>query len=320
MTYNNGALMPSTEKRRRPKKRFKIFLLAASLLICVIILNRFFLVSTFSGLQVLTSREATQTTTLDGILIKDEKVVKSPSDGRLHLAVPDGMRLEMGGKAAEIITSVQDIGEVTYDIYTDSTGILCSHLDGYESVLSPQNIGVMEMPVIEKPADKPVSNGATVNKGQPLFKIIDNLSPVSVYVTIPKSELPGDYLEKRGPLKASWENLNFSITPGLLNDTGDNIVGFFQLSDFPESIIHLRKVKITVTTRALKGYLVPEKAIVYRDSEPGIYHVVKKKALWKPVEIEGELSGKVAVSGDGIEEGARFVSNPVLVREGWRVE
>jgi hypothetical protein len=178
----------------------------------------------------------------------------------------------------------------------------------------------MEMPVIEKPADKPLANGAIVDKGQPLFKIIDNLSPVSVYVTMPKSELPGSYLEKPGPLKASWENFSFKITPGVLNDTGDSIVGFYQLTGFPESIIHHRKVKITVTTMVLEGYLVPEKAIVYRDSKPGIYHVVKKKALWKPVEIEGELAGNVAVSGDGIEEGARFVSNPVLVREGWRVE
>ncbi|MFX4261443.1 HlyD family efflux transporter periplasmic adaptor subunit [Pelotomaculum propionicicum] len=311
--------MPSP-KRRRPKKYTKFFFLAASLLIFVIILSKLFLVSIFSVPQVLSSQEITQTTTLDGILIKDEKVVKSPSNGMLRLVVPDGRRLEMGGKAAEIVSAVQDIGEVTYDIYTDSTGILCSHLDGYESTLSPQNIGVLEMPVIEKTADKPLSDGAGVDKGQPVFKIIDNLSPVSVYGAIPKSALPDGYLEKRRSLQASWENLNLSITPGDINDTGDNLEGFYLLSDFPESIIHHRKVKITVTTRVLKGFLVPEKAIVYRDSKPGIYHVVKKKALWKPVEIEGELSGKVAVSGDGIEEGARFVSNPVLVREGWPVE
>lgn len=320
MIYNDSSTISSAKKRRRLKKPFKNFLIAALLLIFVIILSVPFLVPSVSKLQVLTSQTVSQTTTMDGILIKDEKVVKSPSNGKLHLVVPDGKRLEVGAKAAEIIAFEQDFGEIIFDIYTDSTGVLCSHLDGLESMLSPQNIGVLEMPRIEKIGNKPMSDGVKVDKGQPVFKIIDNLSPVSIYGSMPKSAFAEGSLDKSETLQASWENISFSLTPGVLNDAGDTLEGFYLLSDFPEQIIHHRKVSINVTTRVLKGLLVPDKAIVYRDNKPGIYLAVKKKALWKPVEIEGELSGKVAVSGDGLSEGVRFVSNSVLTREGWSVE
>lgn len=316
----SGPPVPSPKKRRRPKKQFKNVLIVALLLLFVIILSRLFIVTSVSKLQILSTQAVSQTTTLEGILIKDEKVVKSPANGRLHLVVPDGKRLEMGAKAAEVIAAEQDFGEVTYDIFTDTTGILCSHLDGLESILSPQNIGVSELPSIEKIVDKMVTEGEKLDKAQPVFKIIDNLSPLYIYGSVPKSAFADGFLDKPEALQASWEDFNFVITPGVLIDAGDNIEGYYLLSEYPEQIIHHRRVSIIVTTRVLKGLLVPDKAIVYRDDRPGIYLAVKKKALWKPVEIEGELFGKVAVSGDGINEGARFVSNPALIREGWAVE
>lgn len=320
MNNHNSLPAPLAKKRRRPKKQFKNFLLAASALILVVFLSSHFLISIVSKPQILSSGTASQTATLEGVLIKDEKVFKSPSNGRLHLVEPDGKRLEMGGKAAEIISAEQDVGAVTFDIFTDTTGILCSHLDGYESILSPGNIGALEMPVIEKTDVKPVSDGVKVDKGQPVFKIIDNLSPVSIYGAVPKSAFAGGYPNQNATLQAAWQGAGFSLTPGKLKDAGDNLEGLFLLSEYPEQMLHQRKVSITVSTRVLNGLLVPEKAVVFRGDQPGLYLAVKKKALWTPVEIEGAVSGKAAVSGDGIIEGVRYVSNPALIREGWSVE
>lgn len=296
------------------------YLLAALILIIIAILGRHFLVSTMAKVRMLSIETINLTTMMEGILIKKEKVIKAPCGGRLHLVRPDGERLEMGGRGAEIISAEQGAGEVIYDIYTDTTGILCSHLDGYESILSPANIGELAMPAIEKIDEQPLPDGAIVERGQPVFKIIDNLSPVYIYGAMPKSAFAGGYWDEPGSLTASWKNFSFSVTPGELNDVAGDAKGLFLLSDFPEQIIHHRKVSISVTTRALRGLLTPERAIVYKDGKPGIYLAIKRKAVWTPVEIEGAMSGKVAVSGDGIEEGVSFVSNPVFVREGWLVE
>jgi putative membrane fusion protein len=320
MIKQNGSPVSAAGKRRRPKKFFKYLFIVALLLLFIIILSRLFLVSSISKIQFLSSQSVSQTISFDCILIKKEKVIESPASGRLRLMEPDGKRLETGAKAAEIIVADPVFGEVTYDIFTDSAGLLCSHLDGLEGIITPQKPDMSELSGIEKTGEKAIPDGMMVNKGQPVLKIIDNLSPVSIYSVVPRTAFTEAYLGKPVMLQASWENMSFGITPGKLTDKGENIEVFYVLSDYPEMLVHHRTVHLIVTTRVLNGILVPDKAVVYRAGEPGIYLVIKKRVLWTPVEIEGELSGKVAVAGEGLSEGERFVSNPVLIREGWTVE
>jgi putative membrane fusion protein len=226
----------------------------------------------------------------------------------------------MGAKAAEIIVAGGASGGYKIDISTSATGILCTHLDGLESILAPQNVTVAELKKIEKAAVGSGLDGTNVDEWQPVFKIIDNLSPVSIYASIPKAALAEGYPEKPDTLQASWENHIFTLTPGELIDNGDMLEGYYLLADYPEALVHQRKVRLIITARQLKGLLVPDKAVVCLDGEPGIYLAVKKKAQWAPVAIEGELAGQVAVSGEEISEGTRFISNPVLIREGWPIE
>jgi putative membrane fusion protein len=320
MIKKNGSPMPSPGKRRKPRKLFIRILISLSLLLFLVFLSRLFLVSSVAKIQILSNQIVSETIPLDGILIKEEKVVKSPSAGRLHLVEPDGKRLEMGAKAAEIIVAGQDSGEHIIDISTNATGILCSHLDGLESILAPQNIDMSELKNIGKIIVNSNLDGTNIDEWQPVFKIIDNLSPVSIYVSIPKASLTSGYWDKPAPLQASWENYILEIIPGKLLDNSEMMEGFYQIPGYPEVLLHQRKVQLIVTARQLKGLLVPDKAVVYRDGEPGVYLAVKKKALWKPVVIEGELAGKTAVSGEGFNEGSRFISNPVLIREGWSIE
>jgi putative membrane fusion protein len=320
MTKQNGSSRPLSGKRRQPKKWVKRFLIILSLLLFIIFLSRLFLISTISKVQVLSSQVASETIPLDVTLIKEEKVVNAPASGRLHLVTPDGKRLEMGAKAAEIIVAGGASGEYKIDISTSATGILCTHLDGLESILVPQNITVAELKKLEKKVVGSSLDGTIVAEWQPVFKIIDNLSPVSIFASIPKAALAAGYPDHPEILQAVWENHVFALTPGELINNGDMLEGFYQIADYPEALVHQRKVRLMITVRQLKGFLVPDKAVVYRDGEPGIYLAVKKKAQWTPVAIEGELAGKVAVSGEGISEGTRFINNPVLLREGWPIE
>ena len=312
--------MPS---RRRKKSRNLLLkaLFFTALLCCLFFLARQFIISAIYDVQSLTGAEVGETVYMDGILLKDEKVTRAPANGSLRFTQPDGRRLEVGAKAADIETAPEEgTGGQTVAVYTDSAGILCSHLDGLESMLTPANTDVLDLPGLEKIADKPVVARTRVEKGQPIFKIIDNLSPVIIYGAIPKPALPAGYADKPVWLQAAWNNLALRIKPSSLVDKGDRWEGYFLISDYPESIVHNRKVRLTVTTKQLKGLLAPSGAVVYRAEQPGVYLVVKKKAQWKPIDIEGELAGRIAVSGEGLVEGDRYVSNPVLIREGWLVE
>lgn len=311
---------PSKKRGRRTGSGFLKVLIGAAALTFTIFFAWESLAAVVSRVQFLSEQEVGQTAPLKGMLIKEEKTIRSPVNGKLHFTATDGKRLEVGAGAAQVIAVEQESGGATSNVFTPIAGIFCTHLDGLENILSPGNLDVLDLPELEKIGDKPVPEGGRVEKGQPIFKIIDNLSPINIYAEIPKSGFPADIADKPGWLPATWENLPLTIKPRKLTDKGDRWEGFFLLSGYPENLVHYRKVLLSVTTNRLKGLLVPRKAIVYRDGEPGIYLAVKKKAQWVPVKIEGELAGKVAVSGRGLGEDTRYVSNPVLAREGWPVE
>lgn len=279
-----------------------------------------YLVCLVSQIQFMDHREVVRTAPLEGLLFKEEKVIKSTAAGRLHFVSADGRRLEVGALAARVTVAEQDAGPNRVNIYTPWAGIFCSHLDGLENVLSPDNLDVLELPRIERIVDKPLAEGGRVEKGQPVFKIVDNLSPVFIHASISKDDFPAGLMDRPGWLQAAWEEQPLRLKPVKLLDKEGGWEGFFLIQGYPEQLVHHRKVRFSVTAEKLSGILVPARAVVYRQDQPGLYLVVKKKAQWAPVKIDGELNGLVAVSGRGISEGARYVSNPALARDGRPVE
>ncbi|OPZ74795.1 MAG: HlyD family secretion protein [Firmicutes bacterium ADurb.Bin456] len=198
--------------------------------------------------------------------------------------------------------------------------MFCTHLDGLETILTPANLDVLDFSSLDRISYKHVSEGDRVEKGQAVFKLVDNLSPTYFYAEAVKEGFPADLPEKPRWLKAAWDNHPLMIKALKINETEDGWEGLFQLSNFPDELVHNRKVDLNITTNLLAGLLVPQHAVVYRDETPGLYLAIKKRAQWVPVKIEGDLNGKVAISGRGLGENTRYVSNPALIREGSLVE
>lgn len=308
---------PLKRGRGNPVKKSVVFLVV---LICLVFAAREFIVSAVSRVEPLSRREAVETALLEGILIKEEKVVKSPANGKLQCLAEDGERLEVGAPAAQVFSYGQESGEEeSYKISTPYAGIFCIHVDSLESVLTPGNLDVLELSKLEKIGSGTIPEGR-VSKGQPAFKIIDNLAPLYFYTQIPKKACPRNLTEESVWMQAAWENLPLMMRPLRVWDRGNNWDCIFQLSEYPEAIIHCRGVQVKAAVGRISGLIVPRKAIVYRGGEPGIFTVNKKKALWVPVQIEGELAEEAAVSGPGLSENTRYVINPVLIRDKWPVE
>lgn len=280
-----------------------------------------FLVAKTAGVEVLSMREVSPAVALDGLLIKEETLVRSPADGQIQFIPPDGQRLELGAPAARVAVALDDAGGITQGIAAPRAGVFCTHIDGAEGLLTPDKLDVLDLAKIEKIGEKknPLLSGSRVEKGQPVFKIIDNLTPVYYHCTIPRDELASELTVRRG-MGGIWENLPLNFRVHRLIDKGDRWEAFLLLSDYPDAILHYRKTRIRLITKKLKGLLVPRSAVVEREGSPGVYRVVKKKARWVPVQIEGELDGEVAVAGPDLKEGDRYVSSPRFVCEGRRVE
>lgn len=308
----------SRRKKRRTPNSCLPYLALAALLICGAYIAWGRLAVFLSEVQFLTQQEVSRTALLEGILIKEEIVIRSPVKGKVHFKAVDGNRLEMGAPAAEVVAV--EGGGASYRLITPSAGKFCTHLDGLENVLSPANLDVLDFSSLDRISHKQVLEGERVEKGQPVFKLIENLSTTYLYTEASKTGFPVELKEKPHWFKATWNDLPLMVKTCSIVEEGDRWEGLFQLSGFPDELVHNRQVSLKIVTNRLAGFLVPQHAVIYRDETPGIYLAVKKRAQWVPVKVEGELQGKVAISGRGLGEDTRYVSNPVLIREGSLVE
>lgn len=304
-------------KRRTPNSYWPVITLAALLILGFLLAWSRFIVFV-SGVEFLALQEVSQNAPLGGILVKEEKVIRSPVSGKIHFAAEDGNRLEMGAPAAEVMAV--EGGGVVHKLVTPAAGMFCSRLDGLETILTPANLDVLDFSSLDRIGHKHVSEGDRVEKGQAVFKLIDNLSATYFYAEAAKTGFPAELLEKPHWFKATWDNHPLMIKTFKIVEKEGGWEGLFQLSNFPDELVHNRKVDLNITTNRLAGLLVPQHAVVYKDETPGLYLSVKKRAQWVPVKVEGELNGKVSISGKGLGENTRYVSNPALIRERSLVE
>ncbi|MBO8136651.1 MAG: hypothetical protein H0Z40_00680 [Desulfotomaculum sp.] len=253
-----------------------------------------------------------------GLLIKKETLLRSPTNGSLELLIKDGERVPAGTAVAKISnTSLSSpAGSLGKLIYAPKAGIACTHIDGLEEVLTPDNINVLELSQIHTIKADLTSNKRTVNKSQPVVKLIDNLEPLIIRLEFDDKMLPAENIKKGNKLKLKYRN--YFLTGRIMKcqiTKGMQLV-VLAVQKYPNEILHLREINFSVLSEELAGLLVPEGALVYRENHPGIYRIHNKRVIWVPVQIQGKLEGKAAVKGSALTNGVRYVLNPELVKEG----
>lgn len=266
--------------------------------------------------RLLAREEIVKTTPVEGVLIRREETVKAPAPGKLRLLARDGERLRVGAPLAEIQ------GVSSHKVWSPGAGVFCTHLDGLEGLLVPGMIDVLDMGAVERISNnREVAGGGEVTGGELIGKLVDNLQPVLIYI---KLDNPGDdaaRLWKKGTavhLLCNGRELTGGITE--VRGGGDGLGMFIEVEKYPESFVHERYQRLELVTRRVAGWLVPERALVFKDGKPGIYVVSKQILRWMPVTARDNVDGKVAISGEGLSEALRYVSNPAWAREGARLD
>ncbi|MHB1043671.1 MAG: HlyD family efflux transporter periplasmic adaptor subunit [Eubacteriales bacterium] len=316
---NTEEKVTSTGIRGRRKKNFFIPLLVV--ITTMLLLNFAWraVAVKLAGVDVLSRQEASQSVSLEGVLIKEEFPARAPATGQVKFISQEGRRVEVGAPVAQVTVASSDAGGLIQVLAAPSAGVFCTHIDGLEGLLRPDNLGVLDLPGAEKSGDKKayVQTGARVEKGQTVFKIIDNLTPVVFHCV--NARLPAELAVEGREFEGKWENSPLQVKiDRILEKEGRRDI-FFLITSCPDALLHNRQVKISLVTGKLGGLIVPRTALVEREGATGLYLAVKKRARWVPVRVEGEVAGKAVVSGN-IEEGSRYVSNPRFVREGSRVD
>ena len=253
--------------------------------------------------------ELKKTYSAEGIIIRDERVINSPADGELVMLVEEGARVRAGDSVAEIKTAGADPGVpvLTALVRATRTGLVSFRVDGLEGVLKPGQTDIFDaarLPEIkvEGPRQKKCS------KGQPVLKIIDNLSCLVICARVPGG-LPPE-VSKKGDMSIVREGRE---TSGRIVDAGSYDGGtqlVLEVFNYPADFLSTRKISIELVGERVSGFIVPSDALAAKDGRQGLYLMDRDEVQWVPVKVDGAVGDRTAVSGADLAPGGRYVINP----------
>ena len=253
------------------------------------------------------------------ILIKNEITVNAPARGEFKPIVKDGSRVSVGTLVGKIVTE-DSAGEIA--LRAPAAGIFCIHTDGLENVLKPGSTDIIEISKAIKLKTGTDNSGDIryiAEKGFPVFKIIDNLSPLTMYIQIARPFNRND-LEEGKVITFIWGNLELRSAVESIKVDKDSVQALLTVRNYPDAIVHYRNVEVKLVREKVFGYIIPASALVQKNGGRYIYIIKKQHASLCPVELKAAESGRCVISGKDLRTETRYILNPGWIGEGDRVE
>ncbi|HBV98969.1 MAG: hypothetical protein JL50_19020 [Peptococcaceae bacterium BICA1-7] len=248
-----------------------------------------------------------------GIIIRDETVITAPADGELVMLVEEGDRVRAGDSVAEIKTAGADPGVpgLSALVSATRTGVVSLGVDGLEGLLKPGQADIFDAARLPESPTRMKGDGSRqlkCTKGQPVLKIIDNLSPLMICVRVPGG-LPPE-ASKKGDVFIVREGRETSgrIVEAGSYDGGTQLV--LEVSNYSEEYLSVRNMSMELVGERVNGFIVPSDALAVKDGGQGLYLMDRDEAQWVPVKVDGAVDGSSAVSGADLTPGGRYVINP----------
>lgn len=245
----------------------------------------------------------------NGLVIRDEIVVVADRHGTFNPRFPEGERVAEG----EVVAIVETGMGGNQVIKAPRAGVVCYSIDGWESVLSPQNIETLDIAGLEEASLdslREVPQGAQVEVGQPVLKIVNNLQPTLIWL-----KFDSQYLDLFPPV---GKKINFNIGDEVFRGTLKNLAsqgvisqGLLELDR--AEFLHERQVDLCILLEKAQGIKIPNRALVYKEEEPGVYKKAVNGYQWTPVKILLQDENYSVV--EGLLKGDRVITNPDLIDE-----
>jgi putative membrane fusion protein len=271
-----------------------LLILAGGGLLVLLITN----LSGFYSSQTLTAEYQTLEESFAGesILIREERVIYASSQGEVEFNIEEGEKISAG---ENIITLVNE-GQ-TEEIYNYEPGVVSYKLDGLEEKFEPQMRTELSYDQINnlQSNKKSLPQGAQVNIGDPLLKIINNFTfylavlfpqeKLSKYEVGNEVEVVFSDLEGVQPFKGEIDEILF--------DKPDNIM-IIKLTKFVPELIGIRKTDTVVIKDKYHGIVLPKSALKENEAgQVGVEIRGQVRDYFKEVEVKHEVEDRVVVKG-----------------------
>lgn len=164
------------------------------------------------------------------------------------------------------------------------SGTLSYMIDGYESVLNPYTIGLLDKDKLESlNYDTYNADTGKTYRGEPLFKVVDRHTWYAV--TWVDAAALGSFADGTAvDLKLPKGSVQGKVSK--LYDDGDEIMVVIEFKNYYEDLASIRKIKTKITASDHNGLLIDSSFIVTKDGQPGVYVVgVTGKETFTPIKI-----------------------------------
>ncbi len=215
----------------------------------------------------------------EGMVLRSETIIMAPAKGRFENVLADKERVPRGVLVGYYISSGKKIS-----MRAPAAGIFTRQVDGLESALQDIKLASVGPEVFKYQA---LSNDVNqeFNSGQGVYKIVNNHVPSQLLVHFPLEGLKLQ-IAKQQVVKISVDGkpLGEFIVLAYKKDFKELIM-ILESNDFQESLLNHRLVKVELILNSGSGYLVPEKSLVKKGKEKGIYCTVGEDILFKAVKV-----------------------------------
>ncbi len=235
------------------------------------------------------------------------------------------------GKNLEALKQEQQLLETRISgaittIISPESGIISYFVDGYETILSPVNMGAIQYDEIKKHKAQ-VADLRTEKTilGQPIFKIVDN--SLWYFVSwIDKDNLSNFKAGKSISLKFPQGTIGGQIYKVIENDENGMII--LKMDEYIEDFHKMRNIDVEVTAVNHEGLKIHDDCIVEKDGKKGVYVVdINRFARFKPIKIIGQEKEYAIIQnsvfyekeGEDIKTVATIKLYDEIVRNGARI-
>lgn len=261
--------------------------------------------------------ELTASTRARGALLLQEDVVRAPESGNLEPLVSEGTRVSSGVVVAHMkpLTGPDSSGG-SIEIRSPATGIVSYNLDGWEGVYERASwensdpVALFQNLTKGNKPDGKYRQTEGFSKGDPVFKIVDNLINPCLIIKFAQGYSPQEKTGQRLQLTWGKEGNAKGRVLSLVNKEKIwyALVELEQVCPFPCQ----RLLELEVLSPRGEGVIIPDSALIKENNSDGVYIMTVLGPVFKKVEVIAAFNRQVAVRG--ISPGDEVVKNPGLAK------
>lgn len=290
--------------KKKKNINFKPFIIIFILIIVVIIGCQIFGDSKFK------STLAAQGEVIDGfwadvLIVRDEKVIKSPITGEVELLTGEGNRFASGKELAVIKSA-----NYQQKIFNKKAGIVSFVVDGLENTVNFKNLDQIDLNKLDQFSGsyKHLLSGDKIKEGEALYRVINNYK---LYLIAEVPESQADRFKVNEIIFLEEKNANELYQAKIIEIKETLNKTFFQIkvAQFIPKWSNRRRINLNIIKNIYRGIKIPRKAVFRQITGQGVLKVSGyNKYNFKEISVLNGNQNDVIVSG--LKIGEEIIINP----------